>query len=185
MRKQIFTLNSILFGLATLLLLSACGNQIYSYRSKVKVDQQEIIAKTEKRNVFEIDKKEMAVMPVNPMLKPELALVQPEKTAKNMVLTKAEKHTLKITQAITELVPVASGPAALKSASINQGKATLKDVKKAALGGIDGKQWMIIGLIIMLIAVVLGFLTGVSFFYGIGVLIFMVGLIIFLIENLS
>jgi hypothetical protein len=185
MRKQIFTLNSILFGLATLLLLSACGNQIYSYRSKVKVDQQETTAKTEKRNVFEIGKKEMAIIPVNPMLKPEFTLVQTEKTATNRTLTKTEKRTLKITHAISEIVPVSTGPAAIKSASINQGKAALKDVKKAALGGIDGKQWMIVGLIIMLVAVVLGFLTGVSFFYGIGVLIFLVGLIIFLIENLT
>ncbi len=185
MKKQISTFKSLLIGFAILIMFSACGNQIYSYRSKVKIDQKENIAKANNKSVLEIERKELALMPVNPMLKPMSALVQTDKTITTTEQTKIEKRTVKIANAISEIVPNSSGVAALKSVSLKQGKAALKDVNKVALGGIDGKQWMIVGLIIMLIAVVLGLLTGVGLFYGIGVLIFMVGLIIFLIENLA
>lgn len=181
MKKNIAIIYAAFIGFA--LTLSSCSNQIYSYRSKVKVDQQATVTPKVQTPILVLDAKKLASLPTDNSLKPiapseSMPLLQKRK------LVQTEKRALGITQSIKELTPIATGKANVNTASVNQGKSTLKDIKKAALGGIDGKQWMIIGLIVMLIAVVLGILTGVSFFYGIGVLIFLVGLVIFLLDNL-
>ncbi len=167
------------------LVFSSCSQQVYSYRSKVKVKQGSDEVKKESENAIEISAKPfIAKETAVSMAAPTEGLVQPEVVKENRQTTKSLKRAHKIASVIEKMVPSKTGLAAVNGIHSKKALAKATDVKEVAVQGIDAKKWMIVGLIIMLGAIVLGLLTGYTFFYGIGALIFVIGLVFYLMEML-
>jgi PBP1b-binding outer membrane lipoprotein LpoB len=177
------------------LLVSSCSNQMYSYRSKVKVDQQTAqVNKAESIKEIEAKKADKVTLPVAEMKAPALAAITaPAPAAIPNVVTPKMEPVLKDIQS---MVPQQSSKASVASQakaefkSVKEKIKTLKkDVTKAQSSiNIDSKKWMIVGGILWLAGFLLGGLVGGSIFWAIGVIgsvIFIVGLIVFLIDYLK
>jgi hypothetical protein len=167
------------------LVLSSCSQQVYTYRSKVKVKHETELAKKETEKVNQIATKQVTSKETQvSMATPAEGLVQPVEVKVSKQTAKAQKKAVKIAEVIERMVPGKTGVANILANHSKKDLAKSSDVKAAAAQGIDAKKWMIVGLIIMLGAVVLGLLTGYTFFYGIGALIFVIGLVFYLLEAL-
>lgn len=167
------------------LVLSSCSQQVYSYRSKVNVKHETELAKKETEKVNQIATKPVTSKETQvSMAAPAEGLVQPAEVKVSKQNAKAQKKAVKIAEVIERMVPGKTGLANVHTNHSKKELAKSTDVKDAAAQGIDAKKWMIVGLVIMLGAVVLGLLTGYAFFYGLGALIFVIGLVFYLLEVL-
>jgi uncharacterized membrane protein len=177
------------------LLVSSCSNQMYSYRSKVKVDQQTAqVNKAESIKEIEAKKADKVTLPVAEMKAPALAAITAPAPAAvpNTVTPKMEP----VLKDIQSMVPQQSSKASVASQakaefkSVKEKIKTLKkDVTKAQSSiNIDAKKWMIVGGILWVGAWILGAILGTGLFWIIGAIggvIFIVGLVVFLIDYLK
>lgn len=167
------------------LVFTSCSNQMYGYRQKVKADRQEL-AQAKPAKPSELATIKPSEVPSKPLLAAEMPEVTLPK-ANVQPTPKAMKKANKISERIAANVVAQGSKAAIKGLKkkVSETENLVKELSKPQFGGIDGKRWMIIGLVIMLVAVVLGLVLDIPLLYGIGVIIFLVGLIFFLIDYLA
>ncbi len=175
---------SVTLSLGLAMLVSSCSNQMYSYRQKVNVDHSVAqIKKAEPIKQIEAKAPKSIVLPVQPAPATQLASAP--------VLTPEMKPML---EDIKQVVPQNSSKASasftkqgVKSVK-GQMKSLKKEIKAATEFTVDGKKWMIVGIIVWAIGAALSILSlgaiGVVL-VGVGSLIFLVGLIFFLIDYLK
>lgn len=182
--------NLLLVGIASLMFVTSCSNQIYSYRQKVRVEPKQEVAKApEKIQPIESKAAKPAQAPV--MQAPEKIAAAPQKPAE----TQAQSD--KLVNRIQAMIPQGGSKAAFKPLAAmkklgnvkNQVKALHKELKEPSqMPNINGVQWMILGLILVVAGLVLG-LIGIGniggILYFVGGLVFLIGLIFFLIDYLK
>jgi hypothetical protein len=175
---------SVTLSLGLAVLVSSCSNQMYSYRQKVNVDHS--VAQTKKAEpIKEIEAKapKSMVLPVQPAPATQLATAP--------VVTPEMKPML---EDIKQVVPQNSSKASTSLAKQGvksvkgQMKSLKKEIKAATEFSVDGKKWMIVGIIVWAIGVLISFILSGTLGWavaGIGSVIFLVGLIFFLIDYLK
>lgn len=172
---------SVTLSLGLAMLVSSCSNQMYSYRQKVNVDHsvaqtkkaepiKQIEAKAPKSIVLPAPATQLATAPVvTPKMKPMLEDI------KQVVPQNSSKASTSFAK---------QGVKSVKG----QMKSLKKEIKAATEFSVDGKKWMIVGIIVWAIGVALSILSlsaiGVVL-VGVGSLIFLIGLIFFLIDYLK
>ncbi|MCF8253021.1 MAG: hypothetical protein K9I36_03610 [Bacteroidia bacterium] len=181
---------SVAFSMGSLLFITSCSNQMYSYREKVTVNKEVAKAKPVE-SIKEIEAKSASKieLPATIIPVPEMAMVTAPKVETSPKMEPVIKD-------IEQMVPQKSSKAftnvarAEMKSMTHQLKTLKKDVQKAQSNGvvIDGKKWMIVGLILIvaayLLAIVIGGSALFSAVYGIGAIIFLIGLIFFLLDLL-
>jgi soluble cytochrome b562 len=182
---------SIALSLGSLMFITSCSNQMYSYREKVTVNKEVAKAKPVE-SIKEIEAKSATKieLPATIIPAPEMALATAPKVETSPKMEPVIKD-------IEQMVPQKSSKAFTNIARAEmksmkeQVKNLKKDIQKAQSNSvsIDGKKWMIVGAILViagwLLAIVIGgsgLFTAIS---GIGSLIFLIGLIFFLIDILA
>ncbi|OYU97306.1 MAG: hypothetical protein CFE21_03155 [Bacteroidetes bacterium B1(2017)] len=183
--KRIKLLSSVL-ALGAILFVSSCSNQMYSYRKKVKVDTEVAkIKKAEPTKEIESKVPETITLPVvPPATAPELAIA-PQAPQVDPKLAPAQKE-------IQSLVPNGGSKAhaGSKFKAIQSTKELVKNLKKEVQKStsvdVDGKRWMIIGLIVWLIGAIIGLVLGSLgwIIATVGGVIFLIGLIFWLMGAL-
>lgn len=174
----------------SILLATSCSNQMYSYREKVKVETQAKVAKPTEKAIQEIDSK-MAVAKAAPA--PEMKAPDMASAAKEAPKVNTEKMK-PVLKDIQQMVPqysskaIAHAKTGVKSVK-EQAVKIRKDIKKAQSGSvaIDGVKWMIVGAILVLAAWIISFFISgglIAAISAIGGLIFVIGLIFWLLEIL-
>jgi len=183
--------NSIFMVVATAtLIFSSCSQQRYSSRAKVRVNNSEAKEQVVEapKEVAAITPKQMDITPpqvttpeANNALKPESAV--PTKPSKQEVFKQ-----LRSKETVVMLSEIAKNPEQVKDILAKEDNKTKKRIE--AQTGLNtnsrGVQLMILGLIIIIVGFVLGWLIpGLGGLIGwIGSVIFLVGFIIWLLEIL-
>jgi predicted small secreted protein len=172
--------------LSSTLLLTSCSNQMYGYRQKVKVDQS--VAKAEKQDASKEIVSKKSEMPATAMVAPESLepKAQSEAPSPLVIAPKVKSNSSKAFSQ-TQMVKTFKSKKAELKAEVKALKQKLEPKDKNGLE-VDGVRWMIVGLILILAAIILGILISseiVSVIYGIGGIIFLIGLIFWLLEVLA
>jgi PBP1b-binding outer membrane lipoprotein LpoB len=172
--------------LSSTLLLTSCSNQMYGYRQKVKVDQS--VAKAEKQDASKEIVSKKSEMPETAMVAPESLepKAQSEAPSPLVIAPKVKSNSSKAFSQ-TQMVKTFKSKKAELKAEVKALKQKLEPKDKNGLE-VDGVRWMIVGLILILAAIILGILISseiVSVIYGIGGIIFLIGLIFWLLEVLA
>lgn len=172
--------------LSSTLFLTSCSNQMYGYRQKVKVDQS--VAKAEKQDASKEIVSKKSEMPATAMVAPESLepKAQSEAPSPLVIAPKVKSNSSKAFSQ-TQMVKTFKSKKAELKAEVKALKQKLEPKDKNGLE-VDGVRWMIVGLILILAAIILGILISseiVSVIYGIGGIIFLIGLIFWLLEVLA
>lgn len=171
----------------TSLILSSCSQQLYSYRQKVPANKS--IAKAHKEIPSVLTEN-------NSVASVETEKINPIVTTKSKPSTKIiikDKTLVPIIASIKQMAPQggskASGIASYLSFKPvqQQLKAINKNLQSLHSINIDGRRWMVIGAVLLVIALVISIISfGIfgSLLWAIGGLIFIIGLIFYLLDNL-
>jgi DNA polymerase II small subunit/DNA polymerase delta subunit B len=159
---------------------------MYGYRQKVKVDQS--VAKAEKQDASKEIVSKKSEMPATAMVAPESLepKAQSEAPSPLVIAPKVKSNSSKAFSQ-TQMVKTFKSKKAELKAEVKALKQKLEPKDKNGLE-VDGVRWMIVGLILILAAIILGILISseiVSVIYGIGGIIFLIGLIFWLLEVLA
>lgn len=168
-------------------LLTACSNQKFAFRQKVKVDRNEtaFVAKPK------VKATEVKVLMTEPVVsKPVIAV----STTKNNFSASAKPAKAVSSTGFERTViakeELAKEPVTAKNSSTKKLDQTTKLIKKTEHvtkpnGSIDARKFIIVGLILILIGVVLAFLLGWlgSLVATIGFILLLIGLIVLLMDN--
>jgi len=172
--------------LSSTLFLTSCSNQMYGYRQKVKVDQS--VAKAEKQDASKEIVSKKSEMPATAMVAPESLEPKAQSSAPSpLVIAPKVKSNSSKAFSQTQMVKTFKSKKAELKAEVKALKQKLEPKDKNGLE-VDGVRWMIVGLILILAAIILGILISseiVSVIYGIGGIIFLIGLIFWLLEVLA
>ncbi len=168
----------------SLIFISSCGKQLYSYRDKVSIKKETAIVKSNPKNEI-IESKKAEIKIEKPKLsEPLIAGIEQINPS----------ETKKIENSIKATVPSSGSKSSFKSLSNevkdikNQFKTLHKELKKQDSKEIQGLvnnpiKWMVVGLILIIVGAILGMIVGAGGFISwIGSLIFLVGLLFWLLE---
>jgi hypothetical protein len=174
---------SITLSLGLAMFVSCCSNQMYTYRQKVNVDHS--VAQTKKAEpIKEIEAKAPKIIVLSAQPAPATQL------ATTPVVTPEMKPML---EDIKQVVPQNSSKASTSFAKQGvksvkeQMKSLKKEIKTTTEFSVDAKKWMIVGLIVWAIGAILSILSLGFIVWpivAIGGVIFLVGLIFFLLDYL-
>lgn len=187
--------NYMLMGVALIAtLLTACSNQKFAFREKVRVDRQEVAA-TQKTKVKTNTHKEKdaaglaAEMPVDVAV-PATAATAEASTASTPAKLEIATSTPDFVQVQNELSkePVVSNHAKSETKKLDKASKLMKKVEHVTKpnASIDARKFIIVGLILILIGVILGLVVGWigGLVATIGFIIALIGLIVLLMDNL-
>lgn len=167
------------------LILSSCSQQIYSYRQKVPVNKS--IAKVLKETPSVLTEN-------NSVASVETEKINPPVTTKSKTSTKVaieNKALVPIIAKIKQMAPQGGSQASGIASNMSfkpvqeQLKAINKDLQSLNSINIDGRRWMVIGAVLMLIGLIIRVITLGFLGYGIssiGFLVFVIGLIFYLLD---
>lgn len=169
------------------LILSSCSRQIYSYRQKVPVNKS--VAKVHKEIpsvlVENNSVSSVEIEKINPLVTP--------KSKPSAKITIEDKALVPIIENIKQMAPKGGSQASGIASNMSfkpvqqQLKAINKDLQSLNSINIDGRRWMVIGAVLLLIALVISFISFGIFgglLWAIGGLIFVIGLIFYLLDSL-
>jgi ABC-type multidrug transport system fused ATPase/permease subunit len=168
----------------SLIFISSCGKQLYSYRDKVSVKKETAIVKSNPKNKIIESKKAEIKIEKSKASEPLIAGIEQNNPS----------ETKKIENSIKETVPSSGSKSSFKSLSNEvkdikkQFKALHKELKKQDLKENQALvnnpiKWMVVGLILIIVGAILGMIVGAGGFISwIGSLIFLVGLLFWLLE---
>lgn len=180
--------NYIFVGVALIAtLLTACSNQKFAFRQKVKADRHEtaFVAKPK------VKATEVKVLMAEPTVsQPGIAVAITKNTGSASAAPTKSVSSTGTDRSVTAKQELAKEPVATaKNGTKNLDKAT-KLIKKTAYvtkpnGSIDARKFIIVGLILILIGVVLAFVLGWlgSLVATIGFILLLIGLIVLLMDN--
>jgi predicted small secreted protein len=172
--------------LSSTLFLTSCSNQMYGYRQKVKVDQS--VAKAEKQDASKEIVSKKSEMPATALVAPESLEPKAHSSAPSpLVIAPKVKSNSSKAFSQTQMVKTFKSKKAELKAEVKALKQKLEPKEKNGVS-VDGVRWMIVGLILMLAGWILLALIGGAVFSIIGTIgsiIFIVGLIFWLIEVLA
>ncbi len=181
-------------ALVALIFLSSCSHQLYSYRQKVPA--QKAIAKAEPAMPSaQITNKPVTSSDISVASTPTPAS-SGTNSATLATAPKSNKEKNKETAVIADIKkmePAAGGKASGIRAALSfnpvqkQLKAIKKDLNNAPSADIDARKWMILGIILMLIGLIIEIITfGLlgHLISSVGFIIFVIGLIFFLLDRL-
>ena len=169
-------------------LLTACSNQKFAFRQKVRVDRNEtaFVAKPK------VKATEIKVLTGEPAVSKSSSAIA---AAKNTFLASAKParavSSTGSERMVTAKEELAKQPVADKSIDNKKLDQATKLIKKTEhvtkpSGSIDARKWIIVGLILILIGVVLALVLGWlgGLIATIGFIIAVIGLIVLLMDNL-
>ncbi|MDP1726146.1 MAG: hypothetical protein Q8M15_05140 [Bacteroidota bacterium] len=168
----------------SLLLLSSCSQQLYSYRQKVPVNKS--VAKVNK-DLPSVSSEYKSLAAV------ETAKINPSVSSKPMPSQKIKIEDKALAPVIANIQQMApqggsksSGVAPnLSFKSVQQQvKAIKKEINNSNGVHIDGMRWIIVGLILLLIGLILNLVGVGGIIYAVGGIVLLIGLIFYLIEIL-
>ena len=174
--------------LSSTLFLTSCSNQMYGYRQKVKVDQS--VAKAEKQDASKEIVSKKSEMPATALVAPESLdpKVQSSQPSPLVIAPKVKSNSSKAFSQ-TQMVKTFKTAKAELKAEVKELKQKLEPKEKNGVN-IDGVRWMVVGLIIILVSILLSILSigsaSIATAVGsIGGIIFLIGLIFWLLEVLA
>ena len=168
----------------SLIFISSCGKQLYSYRDKVSVKKETEIVKSKPKNELIEGKKAEIKVEKSKASEPLIAGIEQNNSS----------ETKKIENSIKETVPSSGSKSSFKSLTNEvkdikkQFKTLHKELKKQDIKEKQGLvsnpiKWMVVGLILIIAGAILGMIVGAGGFISwIGSLIFLVGLLFWLLE---
>ncbi len=169
----------------SLFILSSCSKQLYSYRQKVPVNKS--FAKVNKE-IPPVSSESESVAEI------ETAKINPSVETKPITSTKIkieDKALAPVIAKIQQMAPQGGSKASgiapnLSFKSVQkQMKAINKDLHGLNSVNIDGRRWMVVGAILMLVGLIIRIITLGFLGYGIssiGFLVFVIGLIFYLLD---
>ncbi|MES2691471.1 MAG: hypothetical protein V4658_13770 [Bacteroidota bacterium] len=180
--------NYIFVGVALIAtLLTACSNQKFAFRQKVKADRHEtaFVAKPK------VKATEVKVLMAEPAVSQSgIAVAITKNTGSASAAPTKSVSSAGIDRSVTAKQELAKEPVATaKNSTKNIDKAT-KLIKKTEHvtkpnGSIDARKFIIVGLILILIGVILALVSGVlgGLLITIGFVVAIIGLIVLLMDN--
>lgn len=166
-------------------LLTACSNQKFAFRQKVKADRKTAVVAVPKAKTSE------TTLPTEEATASEsVVFIAPPSNTYLVDDKPASAIGSTNTQGKISAKESAKTPVTAKSSSNKKFDKATKLMKKAEhvakpSGSIDARKWIIVGLILILIGVILALISGVlgGLLITIGFVIAIIGLIVMLMDN--
>ncbi|MBC7381399.1 MAG: hypothetical protein H7296_00200 [Bacteroidia bacterium] len=170
-------------------ILSSCSRQMYGYRKTVSVNTQTAQVKQEVRGLLTGNKTIMSEC-----VKPAVFILPTTKLSQSSSLVRRDNINVDVVLSdINQMMPQGGSKASAQAPKMafkyvnEQLKTIKKDIQKLERpADINGRRWMVIGAILLLIGLIISLIIGgsyIGYVLGtIGIAIFIIGLLFYLID---